>query len=184
MGKLTLIIEDTLIDFEIDQIGFYPYQIGERNYFLKVTDIHEKGCSFRRSDYSSHSYWWGMKTRPFYICSICGDLFEKSTAKGEDEHRMEKDHLCFDCALWANRADKENPLVIDGIRYSLGPGNWGGMAGRRFVIEYFDGRIVETKDLWCNGEVPDYFRDRIPDTARFLGGAHFDRDVKAWQSSQ
>lgn len=184
MGKLTLIIEDTPIDFEIDQVGLYLYHVNQKPYFLKVEHVHEKGCTFRKSDHSSQSYWWDTGKWPLYICSHCEDFFDTPSTRGEVETIQREQHFCFSCALWTARAKGENPLVIDGVRYSLGPGNSGGMAGRKFVIEYFDGRVVETNDLWCQGEVPDWVRDRIPDTAKFLGGAYFDREVKAWQASR
>lgn len=184
MGKITLTIEDEVFDFEIDRIGLYAYKIKDSTYFLNVQDVYEKGFSFRMSSHSAMSYWWGMETRPLYICSVCYDLFEKTTLISDLGKLMVDNHLCFSCALWELRAQKENHLVIDGVRYSLGPGNSGGMGGRKFTIEYFDGKVIETRDLWCQGEVPEYFKDRIPDTARFSDGAYFDKEVKAWQSSR
>ena len=184
MRKLTLVIEDQPIDFEIGEAGLYLYYVNSKSYFLDVKEVYKTGCTFRLSDHSSQSYWWEMETRPLCICSLCEDLYEESIAKGGIEDRMREDHLCFGCSQWSIRAEGENPLVIDGMRYSLGTGNSGGMAGRKFVIEYFSGEIVETHDLWCQGEVPEYFREEIPDTAEFLGGAYFDKDVMAWQASR
>lgn len=184
MGKLTLTIENQPIDFEIDKIGYYLYKIKNISHYLIVQDTHEKGCTFKLTNSHSMSYWWETETRPLYLCSICEDLFEKSTAKGEIEDQMRENHLCFSCTIWNLRAKGNNPLVIDGIRYSLGPGNSGGMAGRKFVIKYFDGTKIQTNDLWCQGEVPEYFREKIPDTAKFLGGAYFDKEVRAWQASR
>jgi hypothetical protein len=40
-----------------------------------------------------------------------------------------------------------------------------GFAGRRFVIRFHDGRIVETTNLWSNGIIPEHFRDRLLDNA-------------------
>ena len=63
-------------------------------------------------------------------------------------------------------------VVIDHVHYMLGangarshPRN--GFAGRRHVIEFFDGRHVVTHDLWYQGPIPPVFWDRLPDNAKW-----------------
>lgn len=63
-------------------------------------------------------------------------------------------------------------VVIEGVHYTLGkngtkPGPYNGYAGRRFAIEFLDGRQVITHDLWYQGPIPPVFRDRLPDNARW-----------------
>ena len=61
------------------------------------------------------------------------------------------------------------------------------MAGRRFDIEFFDGRRVTTHDLWSGSDIPERYRAHLPDNARFLGGAGFVRigqDGGAWNASR
>lgn len=91
--------------------------------------------------------------------------------KGEISDRMRRDALCFICAFWEVEVERPHDLVIDGCIYSIGKGGGGGMAGRTFEIEYFDGRRVTTNDLWAGGVIPESLRDKIPDTAEFCGGA-------------
>lgn len=44
-----------------------------------------------------------------------------------------------------------------------------GCGGQRFKIKFIEtGEIVETNDLRCNGEVPEEFRDQLPDNAEFI----------------
>lgn len=44
-----------------------------------------------------------------------------------------------------------------------------GHGGRLFKIKMLsDGQIVETNDLWYQGEIPQEYRDRFPDNAEFV----------------
>lgn len=108
-------------------------------------------------------------------CPVCGETGFTTNYMGDEGARMKRTGECFTCAFWGNRADKGCATVIDGATYSPGNGRKGdrynGMAGRRFDIEYFDGRRITTYDLWYGGVIPDTFRARLPDTARFLGEA-------------
>ncbi|MFB8071104.1 hypothetical protein [Streptomyces californicus] len=63
--------------------------------------------------------------------------------------------------------DESRRVVVDGQHYSIGPGASGGFGGRRFDIEFFDGRRVTTHDLWSQGTIPPKHRERYPDNARF-----------------
>lgn len=113
--------------------------------------------------------------RPKTPCAMCGEMASPdNTMPGPYQDRMVRDDLCFACALWSIRADEGCPTVIDGCMYTPGgrtSGPMRGCAGRRFDIEYFDGRQITSFDLWVGGEIPQHFRERIPDTARFLNGA-------------
>ena len=184
MSNLKLEIENEVIYFWIEEAKAYPFIVKGEQYLLDVYDVHEKGCCFRTGKTSGSCYWWDAETKPLLICANCENLYEENHSKGRLEDRIREKHICFSCAFWDEKADGENPLVIDGVRYSLGTGGGNGMGGRKFVIEYFTGETVETRDLWSQGQVPEWIRDRIPDTAKFLDGAYFDREAKAWQSSQ
>lgn len=97
--------------------------------------------------------------------------------------------ICFHCAWMEEKARAGADLVIDGCIYGLGPrktpGPYNGMGGRWFDIEYFDGRRIRTCDLWAGSKIPERFRDRLPDTARFLNGAGFVKvgDGGCWNAS-
>lgn len=102
---------------------------------------------------------------------------------------MDVNGICYECAHWHVAASRKHDTVIDGRLYTVGNRLQGsehnGMAGRRFDIEYFDGRNVTTYDLWSGGEIPENYRRFIPNTARFLGGAGFVKlgDGGAWNTS-
>ena len=72
-------------------------------------------------------------------------------------------------------SEKEEHLIIDGECYCLGtpvlstkPSSRLGHGGRRFTIRTFDGELIETNNLWCNGTVPPEFKDQLPDNATFV----------------
>jgi hypothetical protein len=112
-------------------------------------------------------------------CGDCGEVGYPTSFSPTSETKIEMDAsgTCFSCAFWRVRSKQKHATVIDGRMYTVGNRPKGsehnGMAGRRFDIEYFDGRRVTTYDLWSGGEIPERHRAAIPDTARFLGGAGF-----------
>lgn len=132
----------------------------------------------------------GAQCKDWKRCPMCGDACDAgSYMKCRESDLMRETGYCFGCALWELRARTGQALVIEGNVYGLGgntkPGQFNGMGGRWFDIEYFDGKQVRTCDLWSGGQIPERFRDRIPDTARFLDGAGFKRigDGGAWNAS-
>lgn len=105
-------------------------------------------------------------------CTCCGvENYSTSYMDCSEKKIIDRDKVCFTCAFWINKSEKKQDCVIENRVY--GPGNglppqqFLGMGGRRFDIEYFDGRKVTTFDLWSAGDIPEAFRDRIPDTAKF-----------------
>lgn len=127
------------------------------------------------------------------VCNECGvvDYCTSFTKTSAVKQAMDANGICWECAFWRVEVTKPHEVVISGRIYSLGNVNkapgcpHSGMAGRRFDIEFFDGRVVTTHDLWSGGEVPEKHRQQIPDTARFLGGAGFVKagDGGAWNQS-
>ena len=116
-----------------------------------------------------------------YTCSSC-ETETRNTYCEPHRTRMLERRLCFTCDHWRNFAETQKPeelTVIDSIRY--GPGNrtsgeFRGMGGRRFDIEYVEpsvyaGQRITTFDLWAGGKLPEHLHKKFPDTARFLGGA-------------
>ncbi|MEV0149746.1 MULTISPECIES: hypothetical protein [unclassified Nonomuraea] len=67
-------------------------------------------------------------------------------------------------------ADPTARVVVDGEHYTIGgdTGGFRGFGGRRFGIEWFDGRKATTRNLWHQGTVPAEWRHRYPDNARFV----------------
>ena len=91
--------------------------------------------------------------------------------------------MCFNCNHWAGLIRGGNNIVcqrddIDGKRHHYQctpakPGEsrghrWNGFGGERFVIEFLDGRIIETVNLWHQGTVPERFYDRLQVNAKLV----------------
>ena len=109
-------------------------------------------------------------------CVECGKKkhvdFESKT-----QERLISNSTCFNCDYWrdyGNKKDDPSSVRVNGNHYWIaavgfgrGRDDWKGFGGQRFVIEFFDGRRVETDDLWSQGDIPPHFRERLPDNARF-----------------
>ncbi len=120
-----------------------------------------------------------------YTCTGCGCGKEaKNTFVEPHRTNMLARRLCWDCNYWHEfeaklELEHAKMTIIDGHVY--GPGNrtsgeFRGMAGRRFDIEYIEpsvhaGKRITTFDLWSGSTLPETLKARFPDTARFLGGA-------------
>jgi len=108
-------------------------------------------------------------------CKICNQVIGFHYFKDVNE-QLRKEQLCFHCNFWNEKvAIKDEPRVvrIDGVHYSIGVENenirsFRGFGGRYFKIEFFDGRIVETTNLWCQGTISVYFKHLLPDNAKFI----------------
>ena len=118
-----------------------------------------------------------------YKCVQCNKP-TRNTYGEPHKTRMKDRQLCFECNFYRDFEDENfskrfELTIIDGHVYGPGnrtSGNFRGMAGRRFDIEYIEpsihaGKKITTFDLWSGSTLPPNLRDKFPDTARFLGGA-------------
>lgn len=80
--------------------------------------------------------------------------------------------LCYECYFWTDLfKHSPNNVVIDGKCYHIDPNEKAkhkGFGGRKFKIRFLDGTLVETTNLWLNGEIPEHFRERFPNNAEFI----------------
>jgi len=119
-------------------------------------------------------------------CNECGEEnYSTSYLSGDTKTCMDDKGLCFNCAFWTLKLLRRNPVVIDGGFYVANQGRGPGMSGRRFDIKMLDGEELTTTNLSHCGEVPEHFRDRLPDNAQFLNGAGKVQvgDIGCWNSS-
>jgi hypothetical protein len=123
-----------------------------------------------------------MKRREDYpevICHECG-RHDRAAYIEPTATQMIELRLCFNCLFWTEKIalafgpDAHRIARIEGKHYSVGAkhprGYRGflGFGGSHFVIEWDDGRREETRNLWSQGPIPDRFRSRLPDNARFV----------------
>ena len=66
----------------------------------------------------------------------------------------------------------DKTVIIDNKHYRIGeastPRAYSGFGGRKFDIEFNDGRKVTTHNLWHQGTIPPKWRDRLPNNAKFV----------------
>lgn len=108
-------------------------------------------------------------------CCICGKEEDPSHWINESEMREHK--MCFSCNFWREMLEKDSKrsphawCIIDGTHYVIEPDEpnsaFQGFGGAEFQIEFFDGTRVVTHNLWCQGDIPQYWKEKFPDNARF-----------------
>lgn len=116
---------------------------------------------------------------------VCGTCFDSSPICAECRQRYHTRWLpgaldpgyCFSCTHWRRRASEAaspRSVVVDHVAYWIEddlpartPG-FRGFGGARFSIRFDDGRCVETRNLWCQGSIPERFHDRLPNNAILL----------------
>ena len=84
--------------------------------------------------------------------------------------------VCFSCNFWLEKVDmvgKKKVARINGKHYMIGREDapslmFRGFGGTKFTVRFFDGRVVETTNLWHQGTVPEHFKERLPDNAEFV----------------
>lgn len=110
-----------------------------------------------------------------YVCSECREVFHPSyVGNNQIGAALRERSLCFMDDFWFKaHADylAGARLVVSGQSYSIASERAAGSrghGGRCFRIQYPDGRVVESTNVWTQGSIPERWRDRMPDTAIFL----------------
>lgn len=105
------------------------------------------------------------------ICEFCGKNYSKTCV---DNSYIGNN--CFECSYWMEKIelpteDENRRVIVNGQHYRIGiddPGPFRGFGGREFTVLFDDGRMVKTRNLWDQGEIPERFRRWFPDNAIFL----------------
>ena len=85
--------------------------------------------------------------------------------------------LSFTKEFWQSKMkpelrDSPRTARVDGVHYYIGDSNantraFRGFGGALFLVEFNDGRRVQTTNMWCQGTIPKALRTELPDNARF-----------------
>lgn len=101
-------------------------------------------------------------------CVICGKEIEKSSYA----NKVLCSSACFHEDFW-NECLDEDAIIVNGECYHDGgrkPEGYSGFlghSGREFTIKMLaDGSVINTNNLWYNGEVPE--ERKVPDNAVFV----------------
>lgn len=90
--------------------------------------------------------------------------------------KLAKARLCYECWYWTDKVRrKRNRKIarIAGRHYYIADENAERIEGREhagspYRIRFFDGREVETTNLWSQGVIPTPYRKLLPDNAVFV----------------
>ncbi len=104
-------------------------------------------------------------------CRICGKEFTEIMYNEEYQDICSSE--CFSYEYWNERVrNKEDFTIINGICYVIGNSNlcgFKGFSGAKFKIQTLESnKIIETDNLWYNGEIPNTHRHLLPDNAIFI----------------
>ena len=105
------------------------------------------------------------------ICEFCGKSYRKRLLP-----EAYLGNNCFDCSFWLGKMNypidiASQQVIINGEHYMTYPATnelIRGCGGQWFKIQFFDGRIIETNDLWCQGSIPNRFKQILQDNAVFV----------------
>lgn len=112
-------------------------------------------------------------------CRKCGEIDHAGPVeRNERGALMRRLRFCSNCCFWRNRAlvgfrQPDTHITVAGVCYFIDRENGGesfrGFGGARHRIRFLKtGRVVESTNLWFNGQVPERWRNFLPDTAEFL----------------
>lgn len=107
-------------------------------------------------------------------CRECGLIFA-TTFVEPVKAKLLAQNICHSCNHFRELCKSKNGIRVNGGHYLDGGqrgGNttWNGFGGRIFRVRMFDGREFETNNMWFQGNIPQHFRERLPDNAEFIEG--------------
>jgi hypothetical protein len=107
-------------------------------------------------------------------CKECGSPIATDFYQPVKSRLINK-NLCHSCNFWDEKKDGQDNkrvVIVNGTHYWIEDDKpnaaFQGFGGAKFSIEFNDGRKVITRNLWCQGDIPIRFRDRLPDNAKFI----------------
>lgn len=109
-------------------------------------------------------------------CKICTNEIDEHDLRGlpaPHRERLLSVGVCDYCDRWIeNWQMRDDPKVarIGYQHYIIGPAHQKtkGMGGHRSAIQFDDGRLVLTDNLWHQGRIPIAFAEALPNNARFV----------------
>lgn len=109
-------------------------------------------------------------------CFECGTIFGANYCEPY-KTILKRDSVCFDCNHWRDmckHSGSPRQAIVKGVHYLIcedepgTPSRWKGHGGAKFTIKFKDGRTETCCNLWCQGTIPEHFKERLPDNAEFL----------------
>lgn len=138
---------------------------GEEDWIQSRSSGHETEAELRRAT--------GIPDEP---CRICNQVFTTSYIPEVKKVLIER-NICHSCYHWSEQSQMvgRKRIIVNGTKYAVADEAIGstsifkGHGGRKFKIQIIEtGEIIITDNLWCQGDIPNHFRDIMPDNAVFL----------------
>jgi hypothetical protein len=113
---------------------------------------------------------------PPTVCKECGKEISYHYMEPAKTQLRERG-ICFHCNCFYELLGKNGLVILrehDGRRHHYmtggegGPAKWKGFGGQKWIIQLADGKIIETTNLWHQGEIPAHFYDRFPINAKII----------------
>lgn len=143
---------------------------------LKIDKVDGRDKAIRNLDWFNwprvFSFW--LEYRNCIVCSVCGKIEDVSNwSNGEI---MKQRRMCFTCNFWQDQLDLDNSgkrqfAIIDNHHYVIEPDTirgFKGFSGALHKIQFNDGRIVTTKNLWHQGQIPEKWQAKFQNNAKFI----------------
>lgn len=104
-------------------------------------------------------------------CCICGKEIEKSSYSSLLPPLCDN-RECFTEQFWQEIINDKYHLFINHRAYCASKEKnpvFKGFGGAKYKIRKLDtGEIIETDNLWTNGELPEKYWDQVKDNAEFI----------------
>lgn len=113
-------------------------------------------------------------------CSICKVEYDPNEfdLRNPLPKLMRDRGLCFNCAFWTNKIESpdSNREIVNGEHYVFSKNTsqyFQGSGGRPFYAIHNDGSLIFSNSVWYQGVIPERFREKLPDTAKFVAKKTF-----------
>ena len=113
---------------------------------------------------------------PYFQCKCCGVHIDiRDYRRAPLKEMMLQEKLCYSCAYWVDIINNP-PLhsqIINGRFLTFNPWEteisvFDADGKESFYIMQTDGDVRRSNNVWFQGEVPERFRNLLPDTARYI----------------
>jgi hypothetical protein len=119
---------------------------------------------------------------PSYTCIKCGSTvnLDDYNKKSPKVQAMKQNVMCFSCTYWSDQLSSNNSLhhIINGQLWVFNPWiyydehpvfpEYVGHKGEAFYIMLNNKDVIRSNNVSLLGDIPHYFRQSNPDTARFI----------------
>lgn len=175
-------IENQVYEFELEIPKKRTYQLGPHQVEIEATPPAHARITLDKTS------WQNARANDlgkWLACTKTGSLYRANYHDCPELKVMNEQHVCFGVAFWIVLGKKyaNNPLWfrVDGVSYACkenaictdrkprGSSSMRGFGGRTFEVMK-DGIKYVIDDMWCQGDMPEWFRAEYPDNATFCKG--------------